>query len=248
MGKKMIYAEVTAGEDCEPSVINISSGKGSRVTLIANTHRTIVRVADLSGRDKRLTAATQWRLVQENFPLGPQLNEDTHIFDGGMFTNAVKRSIFLMVALPKAIAEPIAEMGIEKWGSAHKLRRLDTVEHVLFRHYANAAKKTAGKGRVDTRTDTEPPQSLWVVFPQDLGYRILFMKDGLPHSAHYISNHPEMRDTELDRVWEAAAPDHVVILTRTSGDGEVAGDDGLWLREFVQGRGVAVDNEVFNCF
>ena len=246
MRRKKIYAEVTVCEDFVPAIPHVSPGKGSRVVLVANTHRAVVRIADLSRRDRRLTPAIKWRLVQESFPIGPQLNENTHIFDGGVFTNAAKSSCFLMIALPKAIAEPIAEMGVEKWGSVHKLERLDTVEHVLFRYFARIARNAHDKNGAGV-LNAENPTSQWVVFPQDLGFRIVILKDGLPLSAHYISNHPELREAELDRVWEAAAPDHAVILTRASGDGEVIGDDGLWLREFVQGRGVGFESKMFQC-
>ena len=246
MRKKMIYAEVTVNEDFEPLIINISQNKGSRVALIANTHRVVVRVADLSGHSKRLTPRIQWQLVQESFPMGPAMNENTHIFDGGVFTNSDNRRCFMMVALPKAIAEPIVELGIEKWGSVHKLERLDTVEHVLFRYYTNAAKKPAGKSSTEIDTDNETPMSQWVVLPQDMGHKVLYMEDGLPHSAHYISSHPELREAELDRVWHAAVPSHVTILARTSDD-EATDSDSSWLREFVKGRGVGISNEMFRC-
>ena len=242
---KMIYAEVTANENFEPAITQVSKVNGSRVALIANTHRAIVRVADLTVQDKRLTAATQWRLVQENFPMGPQLNENTHIFDGGVFTNATKRSCFLMIAIPKAIAEPIAEIAVERWGSVHKLKRLDTIEHILFRYYTNAAKKASNKAQLDT--DIENHKAQWIIFPQDLGYRILFMNDGLPHGAHYISNHPDLRAAELDRAWNTATPSHVTILSRMSDDEEAAVSDDQWLHEFLKGKGVSIDNEMFRC-
>ena len=261
MGRKMIYAEVTVVDDFVPVVVTpdaegctcgscsgLADGKKPRqVTLVVNTHRTVIRAHELTGRDNRLTPTVKWRLVQENFPLGPLMNEDTHIFDGSVFENSTGGRYFVMMALPKAIAEPIGEMGMEKWGSSYKLARLDTIEHVLFRHYA----------------PNEKTHALWVVFPQSNGFRVLHMSDGVPRGGYSISNHPELREEELARVWEAATPEEVVLLTRereksavspeesgTATEGLYAAPHGLeirWMPAFFQDRGVTIKGETLHC-
>jgi len=267
----MIYAEVAMHDDAMPAIVTCGraarkGGKccmslpaklplGSRVTLVANTHRAVIRVAELPTRGGGLSNAAQWRLVEENFPLGPLLNADTHIFDGSIFENDAGRRCFMMAALPKAIAEPIGELAVTKWGSVHKLARLDTVEHMLFRHFAFDCES---KGKRLRKAENPVPQ--WVVFPQSKGFRILYINNGLPQGAHYISNHPELRDAELERVWETAAPGQVVIVTRTTAAEMPAGSDeasdlpGLddprkaqWLLEYVQGKGLVVDSMELCC-
>lgn len=276
---KMIYAEVTTHDDFMPAITTTGSDsrKGSccclelpatlpantKVTLIANTHRAIIRVAEMPARSKRLSTADKWRMVEENFPLGPTLNADTHIFDGSIFENNAGKRCFMMVAIPKAIAEPIGEMAVEKWGSEHKLARLDTIEHMLFRH--------VGREAINMRSKTkETPAPVWVVFPQGIGFRILHIIDGLPKGAYYISDHPDLRGAELERAWESATPSHAVFISRIPGtemdtgvpanaEEAVAADiaaglrdsddggSGLWIFEFMQGRGLAVDSRKLCC-
>jgi len=245
MRKKMTYAEVIVDDCLKPAIANLDEIKGKKlpVVLVANTHRVVIRIAELSGRDKRLSPMIQWRLVQDNYPLGPLLNEETHIFDGSVFENSTGRCCFMMAALPKAVAESVGEMGTEHWGSANKLVRLETIEHLLFRRYADAASIVSN--------DEESIANKWIVFSQDDGFRILHIDDGLPQGAYYISNHPEMRMGELDQVWDAAKPSYVTILTRLPNKGE--DDDSLdtpdpkewskylWIWEFIQGKGVVVD-------
>jgi len=243
----MLYAEVIMLDDLTPTIVTGSPERdscmvlpaklpvGSLVALVANTHRVVVRVAELAGHGRRLTPADKWRLVQDNFPIGPQLNDDTHIFDGAIFENSAERRCFMMVALPRMVAESIGEMAVEKWGKVHKFARLDTIEHMLFRHFAN----TCG-GKAVHPLKAETPVQLWVVFPQSMGFRILHMNEGLPYGAHYISSHPELREAELGRVWEVATPSHVVILTRNNSDEE-------WISDFVQGRGLAIEKKPLCC-
>ena len=231
---------------------------GSRVTLVANTHRAVIRIAELPVG--RLSKQVQWRLVEENFPMGPLLNADTHIFDGSVFENNAGRRCFMMAALPKAFAEPVGDMAVAKWGS--KLARMDTVEHLLFRRFVFTHEMKSKR-----LCKTENPMPMWVVFPQDIGFRVLHINDGLPRGAYYISNHPPLREAELVRVWEVAEPSHVVMLARRPDAGggvpqgvetnaeeldleeltseEVCKD--LWLREFVQGKGLVVENRELCC-
>jgi len=234
---KTIYAEVTVCDGLTPTITTHDTSKAFRVALIANTSTAIVRLAELKRGDRRLNPKTKWRLVQENFPLGNLLNENTHIFDGCLFKNNMGKRCFLMAALPKAVSETIAEAGIEKWGSAYKIQRLDTIEHLLFRHYAKLANKT--KDENGKRIKTPRPQ--WVIFPQGMGFKILFINEGLPNSVHYISNHTQFREGELGRVLDVAAPESGLLLT--CGD-----DDSLWIDGFLRDKcGFDVDRDVLGC-
>ncbi|MCL2362203.1 MAG: hypothetical protein FWC73_10375 [Defluviitaleaceae bacterium] len=219
MGTK-IYAIVSVDNDFKVSFAEDSLPKKvSGVTLVADTHRAIVRVVKLTKADKKLTPKIKWRLVQENFPLGILLSEETHYFDGRVFTNGEGEHCFLMVALPKNISQAIADIAVEKFESIHKISRLDTIEHLMFAYYARK---------------TEKPHAQWIIYPQDEGFRILHMEAGMPCGAYYMSNRVDMREAELGRVWEVAVPDNVVILRRESFA------DGLWIEEFVQSRGDAI--------
>jgi len=215
--RKNVYTQVMVSNNYEPIFSQVipdkTPGKGPQVVMVVSTHRTVVRVAKLTKADKRLTPAIQWQLVQENFPIGPLFNGDTHIFDGSVFTNDVKQQSFIMVAIPKKFSESIATAAIENWGSAHRLERLDTIEHVLFRHYTKQFSK----------------ESMWIVFPQDNGFRILHLKNGLPENAYNISNHPDMREIELKRIMEASKLTKIITLC-----GDVDKANSRWLKEFIQ--------------
>jgi len=57
------------------------------------------------------------------------------------------------------------------------------------------------------------------------------MSDGMPHSAYYVSNRNDMRETELARVWNAATPDKVVLYSRHEAY------DSAWVESYIQSRG-----------
>jgi len=260
MNRKMIYAEVTVGDDLSPAIIAESwmqggkyrscmgplgkrkpPGSGAPVMLVANTHRVAIRVAELAGRDRRLSPAIKWRLVEENFPIGELFNGDTHVFDGSVFKDGKGRQCFLMMAMPKIIAEAIGAIAEEKWGNVHRLERLDTVEHMLFRQYCHIK---AGQTK-------ENPLPYWIVFPQGLGFRILHIYEGLPHGVYSVSDHTELREAELEQAWVAAEPTRVVLMTRArdSEDGAmILPDSGAqWIYDFVQSKGVDVEGRAFCC-
>jgi len=264
---KIIYAEVTVDDDLMPVIAGTWAkgsgycpgfaprGKGSHVVLVANSNKVVIRVTELSKRDRRLSPAVKWRLVQENFPIGTLLNADTHIFDGSVFKNSAGQVCFMMAALPKAIAEPIGEMA-EKWIKPHKLMRLDTIEHMMFRQFAHKA-----------ALSREPTGPQWLIFRQSQGFRILQLSNGLPQGAYYISDNPEFRAAELERVWKVAAPENGVILMHTHRHQEDADTENfaadtyagstpglhdsngwnkdLWIRELLQGMGAEISFETF---
>jgi len=238
--KKNTNAIVTIDNNMNPSFILRNtdiSKKSPKVTLIANTHRTVIRVAPLSKQNKRLTPKIKWRLVQEHFPLGVLLCENTHYFDGCVITG-VNEDVFLMVALPQDISQAITNMALEEWGSIHRINNLETMEDLLFRHFSHLAKnqkrkptrfnsqKRVGSCSEDVISGVLPQ---WIIFPQDDGYKVLYMDKGLPCGAYYISNREGFREAELNRVWEIAAAHNILVM----GCDET---DALWIKEFIQGR------------
>ena len=211
------------------------SKKVSQVCLIANTHKTIIRIAKLTKHDRFLNPKSKWRFVQENFPLGMLLNETTHIFDGTIFANKEGKRCFLMAAFPKALSDAVAEKGIKNWGSIHKIQRLDTIEHMMFRHYSRIVSITRdANGRL-----IKSPLPQWVIFPQDEGYRVLALDEGLPQSTYRISNHPNLREAELQRAFDANAPAIIVILTFNNDDKADGLKPGIssWIEVFARSRG-----------
>lgn len=173
--------------------------------LLANMPQVAIRVADIPGHEKltlgpNMTlkeiwkfsktkfsnfmnrASDQWEIVTEVYPIGTKFNENTHVFDGTMFTNSNGVSRFCMAALSFGVADEIAKTGIAMFGKAFRLKRVDTVEHLIFRHFAG-----------------QDSDAMWVVFPQGDGFRILLLTDGLPKAAWHVSNEPRFREGEILR-------------------------------------------------
>lgn len=144
------------------------------MVIVANTRKTIIRVAQEAGG---------WDVIKEHFPIGERMNEDTHVFDGSLFTeNGQMR--FFMTALPISICDEIAKKGAEIAGSIHKIKRMETIEHLVFRKFCGQA------------------GDMYIFLPQDQGIRVLCIKDALPHSVYYISNNPNHREAELSRIYD----------------------------------------------
>ena len=150
--------------------------------LVANTAKAVIRVVDVPKQGKSLwqllkpSKTNHWDFVKSAFPIGAKMDETTHVFDGTMYSSSCgAENRFCMTALPINIAEEFAQIG------TRKLKYLDTVESLIFKYYSA----------------TNDP--LWVLFPQDDGIRILFLTNGMPKAAWYISNHPEFRKDEILR-------------------------------------------------
>jgi len=186
-GDGALGATGSAVEDMIAS-LNLRLPKVGTTVLVANMGKTAVRIADLSGitkpTKKNFPEAKQWNLVAANFPIGKKMNENTHNFDGNIFANNNGQARFFMTALPVAVSDIIAKIGIALTGSIHRVDRLDTAEHILFRRYAAKADAT---------------ESLLITLPQDDGLRLLHIAENLPNAAHYISNHPTHREDEFLR-------------------------------------------------
>ena len=181
-----MLVEVSENGVCDNSEIK----KSISVTLVANTRKTAVRIVTVPHLPKngKLSQAEQWKLVKEHFPYGEKFNENTHVFDGSIFTNNNGQPRFFMTALPVSVCDEFTKAGIKLVGSIHRITRLETIEHILFREYISKS---------------EPDESLFIFIPQDDGLRVLYIADCLPNAAHFISNHPDYREDEFLRFYNA---------------------------------------------
>jgi len=202
-----VFTRKTSGWNIVSSPLPLagSLAKSTPSVLLANTSQAAIRVADVPSQEKLMLgpnvnikeiwqfnkakianfmkkASDQWEMITTVYPIGAKLNENTHVFDGTMFTNRDGVSRFYMTALSFDAADEIAKTGIAMFGKAFRLKRIDTVEHLIFRHYA-------GQGS----------DAMWVVFPQGDGFRILLLTDGLPKAAWHVSNEPRFREGEILR-------------------------------------------------
>ena len=256
--KRPVYSQVTVNDALEPTFCLVpvegKPRKNPRVMLVANTRWAAIRVSEISRHEKWRSQAVQWRLIEENFPIGPLMNADTHIFDGSLFENHENKCRFMMVALPKTIVEPIAELGVQKWKTSNRLTRLDVIEHLLFRHYTkihNTANDKSGRPLDESSNPVNMHYPLWVVFSQDAGLRLLLIDNGLPVSAHYLSEHHDTQVREAELVWGIEAPRRVVFATLDFGEAafesgrKTAAMPPTWLYEFIRSKGgVEIENEV----
>jgi hypothetical protein len=158
--------------------------KSGKVTAVANTHKSAIRIADLQPTDiKKNKAIKPWDLVQNAFPIGGKMNEHTHIFDGTVYKNNNGQARFFMTALPISVSEKITKTAVQAVGNIHRISRLDTIENLIFQKYT-----------------TLYDQPTLIIFPQDEGFRILHITNSLPRAAHYISNHPAHKEAEFLRL------------------------------------------------
>ena len=224
------------------------SGKSG--VLVANVRQAIIRVVDIAyksaqgkwglqlQRIKRRESLSRWDLVQSAFPIGDKMNEHTHIFDGAVFTNKNGMMRYFMTALPMDVADEIAETGVKLFGSPHRLKCLDTVENILFRHYMKHG-----------------TEAFWVVFPQGDGLRILFLTDGLPRTTWYVSNTPQFREDEIVRclrastqIMEVQDVDSAIEINKTALKRAVVlntGWDLEWLHMILSEQGVEIEQQEY---
>ncbi|MCL2839223.1 MAG: hypothetical protein FWE05_00490 [Defluviitaleaceae bacterium] len=161
--------------------VDLPKFKSSSVVLVANLRKTAIRIVDIPISKRKYD---KWELVSSTFPIGEQMNENTHIFDGSEFiTKGNEVSRFFMAAIPIEISEAITRIGESLVGNLYRLERIDTVENILLKRYS--------------------PEShngiVLILLPQDEGLRMLTLANGLPESAYYISNHVTHRKAEFLR-------------------------------------------------
>jgi len=198
------------------------------VVLLANIRQIISRVVPLPAKEKKSIwqkeisfsgekrAAEQWELVKIVFPIGEKMNEHTHVFDSSTFTGFSGEAYAFLTAIPIAMAEDIAKNCAALFGGKHRLKRLDTMQHMLLRHYAPRCN-----------------QSTWVIFPEGEGFCFLHIDNGLPQAVWHTSNHPEFRTEEILRHLKTA-PKRAVVLN----------SDSDWLCELLSEHGVEVAYEL----
>ena len=169
--------------------------KGKKLVLAANYKQTIIRITnrELSRKrwlfSKKISDGDAWDIIKSVFPIGPNINEDTHLFDISLFEGKK----YVCLGLPITLCEFLAEIGKELTGSFHKISRIETIEHLLFVKHCRGSGLAPQAGHA---ADKEHNKVL--VFPQDGGLRVLVVQDGLPENAFFISNHPNRREAEFE--------------------------------------------------
>lgn len=177
----------------------------SPVVLLASLRSTAIRIVDMPKHKVPLFTRLRnpqnhkkthpWEFVKQGYPIGKSMNETTHIFDGRIFTNSQGVSRFFMAALPCNVADDMTNHAAKTLGGLNHIKTLDTIEHLMFRHY--------GKQGEDL---------LWVVFPQEAGFRILFLSNGLPRGAWHISNDVNFRHGELSRFYDGSFEVETILV------------------------------------
>jgi hypothetical protein len=170
------------------------------MTLVANTLKTIIRLVP-----HEEISNDMWQMIKSVFPFCETLNENTHVFDGALYTNKSGQSRYLIAALPVSVAENLTREGAEKAGSIHKINRLDIIENMYFQKYTALC---------------DSQKSLLIIFSQENGYRLLQITDKLPHAAFTFSDHPVHRETELLRILHHVSAEGLaaVLLTENNKD------------------------------
>ena len=184
-----------------------------KLILVANYKKTIIRVVDAfkfnlkrSFFRKKIANSDAWEVIKSVFPLGPSINEETHIFDISFFGD----SKLVCFGFPMGLSLKLTEIGKELTGSIHGVHRLETIENLLFAKYSN-----------DSRI---------IVLPQDDGFRVLTIKDGLPENAFFIGNHPTRREAEFERIIERLGKKMPICMSIFIPFGE--SDDLDWLSRY----------------
>ena len=189
----------------------------ARLVIAASYKKTIIRVAQMrefnhkrSFLRKKIAESDAWEVVKSVFPFGHAINEDTHLFDVSLFGNKK----YVCYGLPVDICENLAELGKELTGSLHKVSRLETIENLMFAGMCNGSRI--------------------VIFPQDDGFRVLAIKDGLPENAFFISNHPKWREAEFERILDNIGGNMAICAPSFMTMG--AGDDLEWVSKYGLGH------------
>lgn len=131
--------------------------------------------------------------LYNHFPYGDKFNVNTHVFSYDVY-----KSVVFMAALPLELARAA-------YAEDEKVKVIDVYERRLFKKYC------------------KPGVNTWVCFPQDGGWRVLDIREGLPHGAYRISDHPDYREEELKRL---GAPPRQINCLAACG----------WLRDYFSKR------------
>ena len=190
---------------------------------VADTLRTVIRMVQLPASGKGLTAKEKWELVKGAFPIGELMNETTHLFDGYKWGTQ-----FFIAALPVGIADVMARFCALLIGGAWKMKRLEAIEHLLFRRLVKEANK--------------PHQ--WFLFPQQDSLRVLTTSKGLPQTAVSLPTLDEIKNEALFRLWQTQAPEKVTILSRPDWT-QIWDKNEEWLRVFLKEKEIICEKRPF---
>ena len=187
--------------------------RGKRLVLAASFKRTLIRVVDASrfGHKRRffqrgLKNSDAWEVINSVFPIGSTINEDTHLFDISFFGDTK----YVCYGFPACLSEKLAEIGKELTGSVSRVSRLETVENLMFARQIRESKI--------------------LIFPQDDGFRLLAIKNGLPENVFFISNHPERREAEFELILDSIGQRMAIC---TSSFMPPRADNGLeWIEKY----------------
>jgi hypothetical protein len=149
-------------------------------------------------------------------PHGESINEGTHAVDYDLFSD----SVLFVAALPLALSEAMTSM-CRIWGvPLHNIKQLGVAEHALLRRYSTAD---------------------CLCLPQENGVRLLFLPDGVPTGAVYVSDAPAYREQELDRLWQTGypLPKQAILLTKKPAD------SFDWLRSYFMLRSATFSEETY---
>jgi len=178
----------SAGCDKPVKSLGLPKKKGASVILAANTRECLVRITDIPeiAKMKKISDTKQWEFVRRAFPFGETINENTHIFDGCVFSCGDESPKYFITALPMRICDLIAEIGLAVADNIMRVTRIETVEHLLIRRYAD---------------DTKAGTGLLFLLPQGESVRGLYIENGMPHSSFLSSMEQNHRALELARFY-----------------------------------------------
>ena len=153
-------------------------------TITVNTGQTAIRLCVLSNNDKKTSQRIIHEKIAKCFPSTDHFNDKTHTFGYDIIGGTL-----FMAAFPKGLSDSLMQM-CREWGfGTRAIKRIGTVEHMLTRLYCE--KYNA---------------SLIIIIPQGQGIRLIFISENRPTGVYFISNDPEYRLAELDRVFLIRCP------------------------------------------
>ncbi|MCL2373371.1 MAG: hypothetical protein FWC78_08230 [Defluviitaleaceae bacterium] len=189
--------------------------------LVMHSHRTAIRVAELPA-EKPKKPSSEWAIIEENFPLGGKMNENSHVFDGSIFANPSGQQHFLMAALPMEICEAAGKLGEGIFRRKNKIKAIEVIEHLVMRHHAGQAEEMT-----------------LIVLPQGDRLRLMQMVNCLPCQVYAINSNPEYRENEFSRIWKAFnenLPTKLLVLD--------SGQEWEWLQKFISNEEAEVEVEI----
>lgn len=153
------------------------------------------------------TSKTSVRLDNKPFPFQ---NKDEYIFDKNEIGGTAWET-----AVPKQAIDEVLEICLEKGIKPNKIIAIDTLEYRLSQHFA--------------------ARDAWLFIPQEPGLRLTTLHEGAPRGCHFISNDPNFREKELERIgkFEAAVPKQAILYK--------CGADYDWLRSFMTKLGAETE-------